>query len=822
MSSESLNSLMKTDPMVGLSSIDAQIFLQKFGANELPTQKTHLLFDFFKKFWGPSAWILELILAISFSLKKYDDVTVVTILLVINAVLSFFLEKRASSIVQTLKERLQIRVRVLRDAIWVIIPAKEIVPGDIIRIRAGDFVPADLVIIEGEVEVDQSALTGESVDIHFKQGDKLISGSIVRRGEAKAIVELTGAETQYGKTAILIDRASPKLHIEQVVIKIVTWLFVIVFSMMCAVIFLAALRHTPLDETAPILLILLMSAIPISLPVMFTVCLSIGARDLSRQGVLVTRLSAVEDAATMDQLCVDKTGTITLNQLSIVSITALGDQSEDDIILAGAMAAEEANQDPIDLAFIREAHKRFSFFNKKIYETILFVPFDPSTRSTKAIVKLNGHERCVMKGAVSSVISGCAINTFERERIILLADELAKKGYRILAVAQGPVLTELLPVGLVALFDPPRPDASDFVQQIKNLGVSLKMLTGDALVVANELSARVGLGIILPFSQLKNKIQMETGQSEKIRNEDINNEQINKDNLIINADGFAEVYPEDKFRVVKFLQSLGHITGMTGDGVNDGPALRQAEVGIAVSGSTDVARGAASIVLTEPGLNKIIYLIMQGRVVYQRLLTWVINKVSRTILKALYVAIAYVITGKFVVSAFAMLLLVLITDATKISLATDRVRPSNHPETWQINGYIGIAAVLGLVMLVEALLLLWFGWNYLGLSTNDSALNTFSFLSLLYFAAFSILSVRERRHFWSSKPGLILWSSFVFEITIGTLLATHGLRSMASLPWALILGIFFYAMATCLFVNDWIKFVLVKQLHQIPECQHQN
>jgi len=789
------DSIEQTTISVGLTASEVKSRLERFGSNELPIHRPRLLLVFLKKFWGPSAWMLEFILIISLFLRKYDDFLVVSVLLVVNASISFFLERRATNIIENLKTRLQIQVRVLRDAQWSVISASGLVPGDIIRIRSGDFVSADLMVVEGELEVDQSALTGESIDVHCKPQDRLISGSIVRRGEALAMVERTGSSTQYGKTATLIQNASPKLHIEQVVIKVVTWLFVVVVMMMALVISLALFRGTPLLETLPILLILMMSAIPISLPVMFTVCLSVGARDLAKHGVLVTHLSAVEDAASMEQLCIDKTGTVTLNQLHVVEVYPFGHFNEGDVILTGALASQQANQDPIDLAFIG-AEKNLHL-GVSDYEVISYHPFDAVSRSTTALVRIQGQDSHVMKGAVNNVMDACNLDEDEKARINLKVNQFGKMGYRVLAVARGPAHGTLIFMGLVALFDPPRPEAQQFIEEIKKLGVSLKMLTGDALVVARELSSRVGLGDILPLIEFK-KLAQTAGNADP--------------GTVMNCGGFAEVYPEDKYLVVKYLQSMGYITGMTGDGVNDAPALRQAEVGIAVSGSTDIARSAASIVLTEPGLSNIVYLITQGRAVYQRLLTWVMNKISRTILKAPYVAITYLLTGKFVISAFAMLILVLVTDSTKIALATDRVRSSQAPESWKINGYVFIAIILGLVMLLESLLLLWFGWNTLHLNSNDEGLNTFSFLCLLYFGAFSILSVRERLHFWSTWPGSILLVSFGFEVIAGTVLATFGLRGMGPLPAWQILGVFLYAMLACLFVNDWIKYWMMKRL----------
>lgn len=791
------NSTLSTDPEYGLTPEEAALRLSQYGHNTLPAEKTNLLLQFLKKFWGPSAWMLELILAVSIFLKKPDEFYVVSILLVINAVLSFILERRASGIIKSLEQRLQIRVRVLRGGKWLVIFATELVPGDVIRIRAGDFVPADARILDGVLEVDQSALTGESIDVHHEIGDKLISGSTIRNGEAKAIVELTGAHTQYGKTASLIKKASPKLHIERVVLKVVGWLFAVVLLMMLVVGILAVVREVKLNETIPILLILLMSAIPISLPVMVTVCLSIGARELSKKGILVTRLSAVEDAATMSQLCIDKTGTMTANQLSIGLVGPRAGVDEKQVIWLGAVASEVSNQDPIDLAFIVEAKNR-NLFSDHQYELISFKPFNPVSRSTQAIVKINDKVSCVMKGAVASIIGVCEVDQALLQEVNSKVDEWGRQGYRVLGVAQGEEGKPLQFMGLVALFDPPRMDAKSFVDQMKDLGISLKMLTGDALIVGKALSMRLGLGEILPFTKFEKYFR--------------DNDKSQKD-LVLSCGGFAEVFPENKYLVVQHLQSFGLVTGMTGDGVNDAPALRQAEVGIAVSKATDIARSAASIVLVDDSLVSIVHLISQGRMVYQRLLTWIINKISRTFLKAPYVVIAYVVTGKFVVSAFAMLLLVLVTDLTKISLATDQVRPSSKPESWNINGYMWLAIILGVLMLVESLLFLWFGWTFYGLNLSDGALNAFSFLCLLYMGAFSILSVRERRYFWSSKPGNILLGSFLFEIIVGAIVASTGISNMSSIPWKVILSIFFYAAFSCLIVNDFIKRWIIKKFY---------
>ena len=786
---------LKVNPETGLTHAEADIRRKEHGYNEVAEHKGHPALMFFGKFWGVSAWMLELIMVLSAILGRYSDLAVVSVLLIVNAVLGFMQERRAAGVVETLRQRLQVSARVLREAAWGVVPARELVPGDIIRVRPGDIIPADVKLIAGALSIDQSALTGESRDVDKASGEVLSSGSVVRQGEGNGVVILTGAKTYFGRTTELVQEARPKLHIEAVVAKVVRWLFVIVGMLLGIVIILSLIRHVPLLEMVPLMLVLLMSAVPVALPVMFTVSMAVGARELAKRGVLVTRLSATEDAATMDVLCVDKTGTITMNQLAVTGVIPLEDATESEVLFAAALASQESNQDPIDLAFLAAAKGRHIFDNAPVVTPISFAPFDAKNRRTEAVVEQNGQRLRVMKGAVRTVAEACGLQPPAIETLEARVSESARKGYRTLAVARGPESGTSTLIGLVALYDPPRPDAKQLIAALHDLGVSVKMLTGDALAVASEIAHGVGLSNIRRVSDLK-------AASAQGGNEAVD--------LLAGTDGFAEVYPEDKYIVVRHLQAAGHVAGMTGDGVNDAPALRQAEVGIAVSSATDVAKGAASVVLTEPGLTNIVVLVEQGRTIYQRILTWIINKISRTILKAAFVAIAFVVTGKFVVSAFAMLLLVFMTDFAKIALATDHVRPSNKPETWNIGGFITVSVVLGVAMVAEALLLLWIGWSHFGLATNDNALYTFSFLTLLYMAVFSIVSARERRRFWTTMPSKALMAALMADAFIGTILTFAGIPGLLPLPWWQALGIFCYAIIMCLGVNDAVKVAMIK------------
>ena len=780
---------------VGLSGVEADIRRKEHGYNEVAEERGNPVVAFLGKFWGISAWMLELILILSVVLGKYTDLVVVGALLVINAVLSFTQERRASGVVAALRQRLQVNARVRRDAAWHVIPARELVPGDIVRMRPGDIIPADVKLLTDALTVDQSALTGESKDIDKVPGNMLSSGSVVRRGEGNGVVLLTGAKTYFGRTTELVQQARPKLHIEAVVTKVVRWLLVIVGALLVVVVVLSLIRGVSLLEMVPLMLVLLMSAVPVALPVMFTISMAVGSKELAKRGVLVTRLSAAEDAATMDVLCVDKTGTLTMNQLAVTDVIPLEHATEADVLIAGALASQEANQDPIDLAFLAAAKERHVFDGIPTYVAQSFAPFDAKSRRTEAVVDQNGQRQRVMKGAVRTIAETCGLQPPAVAALETRVMDAASKGYRTLAVARGPEAGAPAMVGLVFLFDPPRPDARQLIAALKDRGVAVKMLTGDAVAVASDIARGVGLPNIRRMSDLKEAVAPSAGRTV---------------DPFAGADGFAEVFPEDKYIVVKHLQGMGHVTGMTGDGVNDAPALRQAEVGIAVSTATDVAKGAASVVLTEPGLTNIVALVEQGRTIYQRILTWIINKISRTILKAGFVAIAYMVTGKFVVSAFAMLLLTFLTDFAKVALATDHVQSSKKPETWNIGGFIAVSVVLGIVMIVEALLLLGIGWSRFGLATNNDALCTFSFLMLLYFAVFSVVSARERRAFWSTMPSKALMAALLADALAGTILTRIGLPGLMPLPWPQTLLIFAYAMVSCLVVNDVVKVVMIR------------
>lgn len=787
--------LLKSDLNVGLRGTEVESRLKQYGYNEVPEKKINPAVRFVKKFWGLTAWMLEIIIILSWILQRYADLYIVTVLLFLNSILGFAEEQKASSAVEALKKRLQVNARVLREGAWKIVPARELAPGDVVRVRSGDFVPADIKIITGELGVDQSALTGESMQVEKKSDDVLYSGSVVKRGEANGIVILTGAKTYFGRTTRLVQIARPKLHMEEVISNVVKWLLVIVVTLLSVAFLFSMLKGMNLLEILPLILVLLLSAIPVALPAMFTISMAIGSMELVKKGVLVTRLSASEDAAIMNILCVDKTGTITMNKLSLANVIPLNGFNEQEVIFYGYLASQEANQDPIDLAFIAAAKQKNlidpSFVQKN------FVPFDPKIRRTEASVQKNKQEFHVMKGAVNVIAQACGLNESATRELESRIDEFAMKGYRTLAVAKTADKNQPKLVGLVTLYDMPRPDSKQLIGELKELGISVKMLTGDALPIAKEIAKDVGLGKnVVKVSDLKKLTEEDPREAAEVAEK---------------SEGFAEIYPEDKYIIVKSLQATKHVVGMTGDGVNDAPALRQAEVGIAVSNATDVAKGAASVVLTNEGLTGIVDLVKNGRVIYERITAWILSKIIRTLQIATFVVLSFLFTGSYVVSAFAIILYFFMTDFVKISLSTDNQRWSKKPNTWNITSLVKASVILSLLVIVESIGLLYIALNYFHLTADEQVLYTFTFEILFYSAMFLILNVRERGHFWDSRPSKTLLIAITLSIIAATVVATIGIPGLESVPFTLTLFVISYSAAFSLIFNDLVKFILVEK-----------
>ncbi|MDD1758063.1 MAG: plasma-membrane proton-efflux P-type ATPase [Methanotrichaceae archaeon] len=781
------------DSINGLSSKEGQERRKEYGYNQVLEKKDNPFLRLARHFWGITPWMLEITIILTMLLGRYLEAYIVIGLLLFNAALSFFQEEKANSALLFLKQNLHIKARVNRDGKWLHIPAIELVPGDLVRLRAGDFVPADVKVQDGSTDADQSALTGESLPATKGINDILFSGSVIRRGEVTAVVTAIGAKTYFGRTIQLVQTARPKLHMEEVTTEVVKWLLLMVGVFLLAGLSVSALRGQEFSVLLPLMVVLLLSAVPVALPTMFTITMALGSLELAKKGILVTRFSAGEDAATMNVLCVDKTGTITLNKLFIKDVFSFGSHRKEDIVLYGALASQEADQDPIDLAFLsasRETHMPLQG-----YHQIRFIPFDPSTRRTEAEIEDQAGRRFfVLKGAVSTITPLCK-NNEEFSKIEEHVQGLAAKGYRVLAVAEGPSQENLQLIGIAALYDELRPDSIRLIGELKILGISIKMLTGDALQIAREVARQIGLG------------ERASRRSDLNANPD----EARKPQIAEESDVFAEVYPEDKYQIVKSLQRSGNVVGMTGDGVNDAPALRQAEVGIAVSSATDVAKEASSVVLTTEGLEGIVELVKTGRIVYQRIITWILNKVVKTFQVVVFVVLAFMLTGEYIVSIFSMVLFLLLTDFVTLSISTDNVRYSSKPDTWNIKGLVKVALVLGVLFVGESLLLLYFGQLHLGLS-NIEQLRTFIFCFLVFSSLLNVIVVRERKHFWVSRPSKFLFASILADIVIVLLFSTFGIYSLAPIAPEIALFALAYSFAICFLVNDFIKVSLIGRL----------
>jgi H+-transporting ATPase len=793
-SNERIDDALNIDIAKGLNSDQVKERQKQYGRNEVAEKQANPAITFAKKFWGLTAWMLEVAMVLSLVLSNYLDFYIITALLLVNALLGFIQERQATRAVGALKQKLQLKARVLRDGVWQTLNAAEVVPGDVIRVRSGDFVPADFKILDAEATVDQSAITGESLPIDKKTGDVVYSGSLVRKGEVTGVITATGVHTYFGKTTQLVQLAKPKLHMDEVISSLMKWLLVLVVSLLVVTAVVSWVRGINLLDVVSLALVLLVSAIPVALPTMFTITMALGSFELARKGVLVTRLSASEDAALMDVLCADKTGTITENKLSIADISEMNSYTKDDALIFGALASQKANQDPIDLAFFGALEDKKLKLDE--YEQKKFIPFDPSTRKTEAIVEKKGEIFRVIKGAVSAVMQACGTKEDEKTTIEQKMNGLANKGYRVMAVAVGKEASAMVIVGLVGLYDKPRKDSAKLIDRLRSLGISVKMLTGDSLPIAKQIAQEVGLG-----DKVTRMADVESSRSQ---------DALFAAEVVDKSDGFAEIYPEGKYRIVKGLQAEKHVVGMTGDGINDAAALKQAEVGIAVSNATDVAKGSASVVLTEEGLSNVVNLVVTGRMIYQRILTWIFNKIVKTFQVVLFVIVAFLLTGLFVVGAFQVVLLLFLVDFVTISLSTDNVRPSEKPETWNITPLVKGATILGVASVIESLGLLYLGLNYLGLS-NTAVLNTFSFDMLLFGGLFTIFVVRERGNFWKSKPSRPLLVAVIADILISSIISITGIPGLAPIPpmyvalalaWFFVFGLLF---------NDQIKTRLIRK-----------
>lgn len=784
--------LLETAPN-GLSESEVLERIGRFGRNEVVEKERNPVLDFLSRYWGPMPWLLELAMVLSYVLSHYLELVIIFGLLTTNATIGFLHTRSSRRALGLLKRRLAVKARVLRNGEWTVQDARDLVPGDIIGVGLGDLVPADAKILgDGEVSVDQSALTGESLPVSVRESGIVYSSSVVNRGEARCIVVNTGANTYFGRTTELVRIARPVSHQERIMMAVVKYSMYMSLAALIIVAADATLVHAGILSMLNLALTFLLGAVPVALPAVFAVVLSVGAIELAKKGALVTRLNSIEDAASMELLCLDKTGTITQNRLSVSDPISFQGFKKEDVALLASLASREETKDVIDLTVIEYA--RASGIDSSAYKQVSFTPFHPAAKRSEATIDRRG-ERCkVTKGAPQVIISICGSMSEEtRTQANETVEALSQKGYRTIAVAtsESDALDSFRLVGLLPLADPPRPDSKTVIEELKTLGVKPKMLTGDNIAVAKEIARQVSIG---------DKIYRMTNLSGLSESEQAR--------ILDENDGFAEIYPEDKYRIVKLLQSRGHMVGMTGDGVNDAPALKQAEVGIAVSSSTDVAKASASIVLTEPGTHQIVEAVKTSRQIYQRMLTWVINKVTKVVQFVGLLVLGYFWLQGAVVSLLGMVLVVFANDFVTVSLATDNVKYTSSPNLWNVKNITLASLVIGLLLVVGGVFAVWIGIEYFGLKWGE--LQSFVMLMLVFTSQFRLYIVRERRRFWSSRPGRELLVASMATVLGFAILGVYGIIVPPLTVYEVLFILVFSAVLT--FGLDFPKYYVFRKL----------
>jgi H+-transporting ATPase len=770
----------------GLSQSEAQKRLTQYGPNEIEEKKINPFLKFLTYFWGPIPWMIEAAVILSAVARHWPDFGIILLLLVANAVVGFWEEHQAGNAIEALKAKLAIKARVKRDGKWTTPAARELVPGDLIRVRLGDIVPADARLLEGDsIEVDQSALTGESLPGTRKSGEAVFSGSIIRQGEIDALVYATGANTYFGKTAQLVQEAHTVSHFQKAVLKIGNYLIILAVALVTVIIAVAIFRGDRILTTLQFALVLTVAAIPVAMPTVLSVTMAVGARLLAKKEAIVSRLVAIEELAGVDVLCSDKTGTLTQNKLTLGDPFSVDSIPPDQVILFAALASHAEDKDTIDLAVIAGVKDANAL---KSYEVVHFQPFDPVHKRTEATIKgADGKQFYVAKGAPQVILQMSTNANEVKIPVENAVNEFAARGFRSLGVARADQEGKWRLLGVLPLFDPPREDAKATIATARQMGVKVKMVTGDALAIARETAKTLGMGTdILDASGLGDAKRQETSAV---------SESIEK------ADGFAQVFPEHKFHIVDVLQKRGHIVGMTGDGMNDAPALKKADCGIAVSGATDAARAAAAIVLLTPGLSVIIDAIKESRRIFQRMNSYAIYRIAETLRVLVFMTLAILIFNFYPLTAVMIVMLALLNDGAILSIAYDNVHYKDQPEAWNMRMVLGVSTVLGLIGVVSA-----FGLFYLGervFHLDRAHIQTLMYLKLSVAGHLTIFLTRTRGPFWSIRPARILWIAVLGTQIVATLIAVYGLF-MTPLGWGWALFVWSYALAWFL-LNDRVK-----------------
>ena len=722
----------------GLIEADLQVRRDQHGFNEIPEKQVGPLMGILKRMWGPIPWLLEAAMIFELFLGKIPQSIIVFLMLVFSAVIGEIQERRAKKAIGYLHQKLQVSVRTLRNGTWLTLPSRELVPDDIVHARIGDIVASDMEIISGTVSVDESALTGESIDVTKGTGETIFSAATIIHGEVIARVTAIGIKSSYGKTAELVRTAEAPGRLQTLLFKIVRYLAYLDLVLAVILMITAFINATPWQELLPFMVILFIATIPISMPSSFVVANSLEAKNLAKQHVLVTGLTGIQEAASMNLLLVDKTGTLTNNRPEIAGLIPFEQMKDVELLQLAASASDDTSNDSISAAILGAFNAR----KLTMPERTSFTPFDPANKISKAQIVQNGSHFNVTLGSPSIIAKISEIPGNFSEQV----EKLSSTGARVLAIASGES-DKLVCRGLIALADSPRDDAKESIVKIKELGIRVIMMTGDTVSTARVIAGKVGIGDRIGTLQdaLSNPLEF---------------------------DGFANVYPEDKYNIVLAFQKLGMVVGMTGDGINDAPALKQADVGIAVSTATDVAKSAAKVVLTEPKLSDITKVIESGHRVYRRMMTWTITKLTRTAELAALLTFGFIFTGFFPVSLTLIVLIVVMNDMVTLTLGTDKAWPTTVPEQWNMPQLARISAIFTIGWLALGLGLLWYYHKIQNLGADQ--ISSLLFLYLMYSAMETIIMTRTRDQFWSFAPSKWVGGMVAANIILATLMAAFG------------------------------------------------
>jgi H+-transporting ATPase len=769
----------------GLSTDEVKSRLAKYGPNELEEKRVNPFLKYLSYFWGPIPWMIEVAIILSGVVRHWADLIIIGILLVANATVGFWEEFQAGNTIEALKKKLAPKARVRRDGKWAVVQSRELVPGDVVRLRIGDVVPADARLLEGDaVQIDQSALTGESLPVERGTDSTVYSSSVVKRGEIDALVYATGGDTYFGRTASLAGQAQKASHFQKAILKVGDYLIILAAALVVIILTVALFRGDPLLATIQFMLVLTVAAIPVAMPTVLSVTMAVGARILAAKEAIVSRLASIEEMAGVDVLCSDKTGTLTKNELTLGDPFVAEGSDESALRQAAGLASRAEDQDPIDLAVLEGLPDGWD----RGFMVTDFEPFDPVSKRTAAEVKgPDGKTFHVSKGAPQVIMKLVGEPAGSSAKVDEVVQGFAARGFRSLAVARSGDGERWTLLGVLPLYDPPRDDSADMIHAAREMGVDVKMVTGDQVAIAKEIARELDLSTNILDSEL-------LGEGHAMPSDKLARS-------IEAADGFAQVFPEHKYRIVEGLQKLGHIVGMTGDGVNDAPALKIADAGIAVSGATDAARSVADIVLTTPGLSVVVDAIKESRKIFQRMQSYATYRIAETIRVLLFMTLSILVFNFYPVTAIMIVLLALLNDGAILSIAFDRVKYSNRPEAWDMRRVLGVATSLGMIGVVAS-----FGLFYIGervFHLDREFIKSLLYLKLSVAGHLTIFVTRTRGPFWSFRPSRVLTLAVFGTQFVATLIAVYGFL-MAPIGWKWAGVVWAYAGAW-LFVNDRVK-----------------